>query len=263
MGFLTDFSIPEIFQFIEKGRKSGLLAFNALPTPQSTLRPVHYIWANQGYVVAAANRLDHQGLITLIKQHHCQQTLGNLQEDSFCELRPVSLTRAFDKLVRWCCPPHEPLGKSLKHQGILEDYQLKELFNMQVSQQVCSAFQLKEGLFQFNQNASIPMREMTGLSVPATEAMLIGLRVLGSWNNLIEQLPDPNQGLIGIMTNQPLYSLDDLEFQVWKCANQTTSLQEIAQKLNLPVNQVLQVAFRLAAAGLVAIRKKTQGQLLH
>jgi hypothetical protein len=263
MGFLTDFSIPEIFQFIEKGRKSGLLAFSALPTAQSTLQAAHYIWTNQGYVVAAANRLDHQGLIDLIKQHHCQPTLGNFQEVSLYEPHSVPLTRAFDKLVRWCCPLHLPLGNSLKHQGILQDSQLKELFNIQVSQQVCSAFQLKEGLFQFNQNTSLPTREMTGLSVPATEAMLIGLRVLDSWNTLIEQLPDPNEGLIGIMTSHPLYSLDELEFKVWKCANQTTSLKEIAQKLNLPINQVLQVAFRLAAAGLVAIRQKTQRQLLR
>ncbi|GAB4183759.1 MAG: hypothetical protein Fur006_20830 [Coleofasciculaceae cyanobacterium] len=51
-GSLTDFSLPEIFQFIDKGHKSGLLTLRTVPESQSPMS-VHYIWANQGRIVFA------------------------------------------------------------------------------------------------------------------------------------------------------------------------------------------------------------------
>jgi hypothetical protein len=66
---LTDFSLPEFLQFIEKGHKTGLLKLRPLPELQETLPRVYYIWVNQGHIVAAANRLDQQGLVKLIEQH--------------------------------------------------------------------------------------------------------------------------------------------------------------------------------------------------
>jgi hypothetical protein len=59
------------------------------------------------------------------------------------------------------------LGLCLKNQGVLQDEQLKHLFQVQVLQQVCALFQLKDGQFKLDQNVPIPMREMTGLSVPS------------------------------------------------------------------------------------------------
>lgn len=147
-GLLSDFSLPEIFQFIDKGRKSGLLRLRALPESQATPPLVHYIWAYQGRIVAVANRLDQQGLVKLIEQ--CQMVSE----------------RVFNKMVHWCCPLDEPLGLYLKNQGVLQAEQLKQLFQVQVLQSVCALFQLKEGIFKFDQNLPIPTREMTGLSVP-------------------------------------------------------------------------------------------------
>lgn len=148
-GLLSDFSLPEIFQFIEKGRKSGLLRLRALSESQTTPPLVHYIWAYQGRIVAVANCSDQQGLVKLIEQ--CQMVSE----------------RVFNKMVHWCCPIDEPLGLYLKNQGVLQAEQLKQLFQVQVLQPVCALFQLKEGIFKFDQNLPIPTREMTGLSVPA------------------------------------------------------------------------------------------------
>jgi hypothetical protein len=96
--FLADLYIPEIFQFIEKGQKTGLLSFSTLPVPQTVPKSVHYIWVSQGHVVAAANQLNNECLVSLIEQQGWKQWMSK---------------RAFDKLVNWCCPLDEPLGKSL------------------------------------------------------------------------------------------------------------------------------------------------------
>jgi hypothetical protein len=147
-GSLTDFSLAEILQFIEKGRKTGLLTLSDLPASDA-LQPNYYIWVEQGRLVAAANCLDHQGLVRLIEQ---RQWISD---------------RVFDKLVHWCCPLSEPLGLYLRNQGVLRTEHLKQLFNIQVLQQVSGLLHLKEGQLQFDQNVRTPTREMTGLSISA------------------------------------------------------------------------------------------------
>ena len=231
IGSLRDFSLPEIFQLLEKGRKTGLLTLRAVPTSE-TSQPVHYIWVYQGSIVAAANRSDHQGLVSLIDQ--CQWVSD----------------RVFDKLVHWCCPLDQPLGKYLKNQGVIQAEQLKRIFQVQVLQQVCALFKLKDAQFRFDPNVVIPTREMTGLSVPATEATLVGLRVLRSWEALQDMLPNPNSGLVSIVDGQPLYRLNAQEWQVWEYANGTVSLKAIAAPLMLSVEKVQQIAYRLIATGL-------------
>lgn len=147
-GSLKDMSLSEIFEFIETGHKSGLLKLcNFSKCPAMPL--FFYIWVYQGNIVAAANRLDQQGLVSLIAQH---QGVRN---------------RVVAELAQ-SCPCDQPLGLWLKNRFVLEKKQLKRLFQIQVLQKVCALFELEEGKFEFDQNISIPMREMTGLSVPIT-----------------------------------------------------------------------------------------------
>jgi hypothetical protein len=146
---LYDFSFPEILQFIEKGRKTGLLTIHTEPVSQASQSSIHYIWVYQGRIVAVAKRLDGQGLVKLIEQ------------------RKWVSKRVLNKLIHWCCPHNEPLGQSLNNQGILRIEQLKELFYFQVLQPVLNLFKLKDGVFKFDPNAPLPMREMTGLSISA------------------------------------------------------------------------------------------------
>ncbi len=115
---------------------------------------------------------------------------------------------------------------------------------------MCALFKLKDAEFKFDPNVVIPTREMTGLSVSATEATLVGLRVLPCWKALEDKLPNPNGGLVNIVDGQPLYQLNAQEWQVWEYANGTVSLKAIAQPLMLPVETVQQIAYRLIATGL-------------
>lgn len=147
-GSLTDLSLPEILLFAEKGKKTGLVTLFSEPVDQSKSLPIYYIWMYQGRLVAASHHLDERGLVKLIHQ------------------RQWVSPRVVDKLAQ-LCPMDKPLGLHLKNQGILRNFQLKELFIAQVLQPVYALCQLQKGQFEFDQNLPLPMREMTGLSVSA------------------------------------------------------------------------------------------------
>jgi hypothetical protein len=151
---LSDFSLPEILQFIEQGRKTGLLTVRTVSKSSDSKSSVHYIWVDQGCIVAAANRLDEQGLVRLIEQ------------------RQWVSDRVIYKLAQ-LCPTDKPLGKYLFDQGVLRAEQLKQLFLSQIRQQVCTLFNLQDGEFQFEQNVSLPRLELTGLSVSAGIPILL------------------------------------------------------------------------------------------
>lgn len=148
IGSLEDFSLPEIFQFIEKGNKSGLLTFGVLPVSKATPQVVYYFWISQGYLVGAANRLDHRSLLRLLNQSQWVSP------------------RVVTKLAQ-LCPTHIPLGLHLRNQGVVQASQLKHLFLAQVLQPLSTLFKHNQGQFRFDQKVPFPLGEMTGLSVSA------------------------------------------------------------------------------------------------
>jgi hypothetical protein len=174
-GDLTDFSLKEIFQFIEKGHKTGLLTIHVLPKSQAMLPPVYYIWIYRGRLVAAANRLDQQCLISLIKESHW--------------VRKRVVTR-----VNQFCPLDKPLGLCLRNQGVLNAEQLKQLFHIQVLQPVLALCQVENGEFKFEQNVPMPPREMTGLSVP-TGVIVSLLDAMNYVQQIVDPLPSPSDVL--------------------------------------------------------------------
>jgi hypothetical protein len=146
-GSLTDLSLREIFQFLEQGHKTGLLTLCALPESQAP-PSVHYVWVSQGHIVAATHQLNHQGLVSLIAQY------------------PWVSDRVVTKLAQFR-PPDKPLGLYLRSQGALQLEQLEHLFQVQIVQELCAVFQLKDADFKFDPDAPLPLQEMTGLSVPS------------------------------------------------------------------------------------------------
>lgn len=153
-GLLSDFSLTEIFQFIEQGHKTGLLTLRSLPDSRSPSPSAHYIWVSKGGVVAAANQLNDRGLILLIEQY------------------PWVSDRVVDKLAQFC-PSHRPFGLYLKKQGVLQTEQLEHLFQIQLVQELCAVFQLEDARFQFDLNVPMPTREMTGLSLRVSLAKVM------------------------------------------------------------------------------------------
>ncbi|MDB9305922.1 MULTISPECIES: DUF4388 domain-containing protein [Cyanophyceae] len=231
-GNFTDFSLPELLHFLDHGKKTGLLAIE-LPSANSKIQH-YYIWLHQGRVIAAADRLDEKGLTLMIAQR------GWISE------RVISR-------VTQICPTfiNTPLGLSLKSQGLLEAEQLKQLFKTQVIRQISSLFQAEDGSFTFKPTTNLPIAEMTGLSMSATEVILMGLRSLRNWTALADKLPDATSGLSSLIAKQPQIQLNAQEWQLWEFVNGEISLHNIATHLRVSVETVQQIAFRLIVVGLV------------
>jgi len=228
-GYLSEFSLGEIFQLIENGEKTGILTIRGLF--QFHTSPKYYLWYNKGKIIAAANRLDGKGLVSVIEKR------GWLKN-------PVAnqLYQSYDRSV--------PLGQYLKSKQVINSKQLRILFITQVMQQVCNLFKIDEGFFHFDPIIQPPPAEMTGLRKPATDLTLVGLRLLKNWTPLEDKLPDPTSGLMTLIDTQPPYPLEAEEWQVWEYARGKTSLKTIAQELQLPIKKVQQIVFRLIVVGL-------------
>jgi hypothetical protein len=230
-GRLAEFSLAEIFQLLEQGQKTGLLTIRAAHSPSQALQNF-YLWFSQGQIVAAANRLDYKGLATLIYQ---REWLG--------ERSKALLGEAFRS--------DRPLGLYLKCQGSLNAEQLKLLFYTQVMRQVCTIFKFPDGWFNFEMKTSLPLSEMTGLSAIPTEVTLEGLRALKDWSCLLSKLPDPSSAITTLAKGKPQFKINQLEWQVWEFANGTEPLTVIADRLQLPLEKIQQIAFRLMIVGLI------------
>jgi hypothetical protein len=230
-GRLSDFSLGEIFHLLERGQKTGLLTIRATHSPAEALQNF-YLWFNQGQIVTAANRLDYKGLATLIYQR------GWLGDHS-----KTLLGQAFKS--------NRALGLHLKHQELLSAEQLKLLFYTQVMRQVCNIFRFPEGWFNFETTPEMPLTEMTGLSAVPTNVTLEGLRALKDWGALSSKLPDPSSAITSLTTGKPQLKINPLEWQVWEFSNGTAPLTTIAEQLQLPLEKVQQIAFRLILVGLI------------
>ena len=231
-GYLSEFSLAEIFQLLEQGNKTGRLSIQEHSDHPSYKGKIFRIWFKQGHIVAAADRLDGQGLASIIQQR------GWVSGQVAARIAEV-------------CTISQPAGLCLKAQGLLEAEQLKLLFSQQVLQQVCKLFELQDGQFQFDPTALLPSAEMTGLTAPAKEVTLAGLRVLRDWSMLQDKLPEVASGLVSVANGKPQLRLNQLEWQVWEFANGNAPIQEIAKQLQLPIGKIQQVAFRLMIVGLV------------
>ncbi|KAB8334061.1 DUF4388 domain-containing protein [Scytonema tolypothrichoides VB-61278] len=229
----TDFSLAELFQLIDQGRKSGCLTVCTLPdlhTPGSKSH-YYYIWFRLGCVVAAANNLNGQGLTYNMTQRGWvnQQTIEQVWTQT-----PAAL----------------PLGLLLKTQGVLSTEQLNLLFASQLHQ-VRELFEIQKGVFKLDTKADLPLQEMTGLSLRTLEVALMAVRGLKNWKVLAEVLPDVSSGIKSKTNDKPQIHLNTLEWQVWEFADGSVSLSAIAHKLNQPIIIVQQAAFRLMLVGLV------------
>ena len=234
-GYLSEFSLAELFQFLEQGNKTGLLTISPWPRSQGEATHMicpHLIWFRQGRIVAASNHPDHQGLLLLIQQRGWLGDRAVFRLASFCEA-------------------DAPLGICFKSQGLLNAEQLKQLFYIQVMKQVCQLFTLKEAKFYFDANATLANGEMTGLNAPAMEVTLAGLRALKDWSALEDKLPAPDSAIISVARGKPTLRLKQVEWQVWEYTDGTVPLTTIAEQLQLPLHKVQTIVFRLIMVGLV------------
>ncbi|MBT9312148.1 DUF4388 domain-containing protein [Leptothoe kymatousa] len=230
-GYFSDLSLPELCQLLQDGKKTGLLSIQGLDHAAQVSEQYYFIWLHRGRIVAVTKRLDSRCLANLIiKRRYLNSTMTG---------------RLFRR-----CPPDEPLGRFLRAQGVLTTKQLEILFATQVMGQVCELFRLPDGYFAFDPSAPLPKSEMTGLSVVATEVILPGLRVLKNWSAFADQLPEAQSALVSLVRGQPHVRINQAEWAVWRLIDENITLGEIATRLDLAVEDVQRIAFRLIFVGL-------------
>lgn len=232
-GQLSEDSLPEVFQLIKQVFKTGLLLLQAEPKADGQGKD-HYLWFQEGHIIAVAHHLDNLGLLSMLKQRNW--------------LKPEAL-----KSVNEWSETEQPLGSYLKATGILTEEQLQVLFHAQTIQPVCALFKVQAGRFTFDTKTTLPRAEMTGFSLSAAEATLIGLRVLRDWKPLTQKLPHPTCGLNQITAGKPSLQLDAQEAHIWRVADGKTSIVAIAEQLQMPIEAIQQIAFRMKMAGLVTV----------
>lgn len=230
-GHFSEYSLPEVLYLLEAGHRTGYLRLQVEGNIDDFTPSDCFIWFRQGRIISAFSGEQKRSLAKLMHQRR----LIDLESSS------ALLRRS---------PVESPFGLFLKNRGLLTAEQLKLLFSIQVIGHIRILFTLEEAWFKFSDSSELPYSEMTGISVPATEVILPGLRALRNWTALESRLPKLDSGL-SQRSPQPTLQLKPAEQQVWALANGNTSLQAMAKDLQQPLSKVQQIAFCLIYSGLV------------
>ncbi|MFM2303185.1 MAG: hypothetical protein RLZZ135_592 [Cyanobacteriota bacterium] len=258
-GYLSEYSLAEIFNFVHKGNCTGLLSIS--PDRNSVLAPnhPHYLWFESGRIVAVTSGLDGKGLLRTISQRKLMSPAQlQLLELLMTQLpQPLGIylkSRGLFDIDLLGNAIHEipqPLGIYLKSYGLLDADQLRLLFNSQTVTTACKIAELHNGKFRFEHNKRPLNAEMTGISLTAQEIGLLGLRVLKDWSGLSAKLPDPAYAIQRQSSQQPNVKLDRKELQLWKLADGKTTLTKLAGKMKLSIESIQQISFRLISFNLI------------
>jgi Domain of unknown function (DUF4388) len=233
-GYLSEYSLAEIFHFVQDGNKTGVLSIEPDLGTSQFIKDTHYVSFQNGRIMSVENGsgLGNRGLLKMMEQRKWIST----EQFSLLETQVSLLT--------------QPLGTYLKSRSTVGTEQLSLLFNSQVIATACKLFEIHNGKFKFDPQAHLNYAEMTGLSLEAQEVALLGLRMLKNWSGLTAKLPMPEFALQRFATD-PKLRLDNQELQVWKLSLGTIPIAQIAKQLGLEIEKVQQIGFRLISIGLM------------
>ncbi len=232
-GYLSEYSLAEVFQQIQKDALTGMLKIETEEDSVKIPHGSHYLWFKSGRLVAMARNLERTSLLLMLEQRRW--------------ITAVQIQKILTETQKL----EHSLGEHLKSEGILSAEQLQVIFHAQILQPVCSLFKIQTARFSFNPKTKLAKAEMTGLSVSANEASLLGLRVLRDWLQLTDKLPQPEYSLIKTSESLPIYKLDMQELQIWELANGKKSIADMAKKLDMELDSAQKIAFRLKMVGLL------------
>ena len=234
-GLTSEFSLPELFKFLQESQQSGRLSLKPVEGSSPVKKAegkAYFFWFEKGNLLAASNRLDGLGLLSILQE------------------RSLIQSATLPRLLRQC-PPKVALGKFLKDRAVLTGKQLPSLFASQVLRHTCVLLKATDVRFAFSASYPIPYLEMTGVRIRATDITLPSLRILKDWGALTEKLPGLESGLKPVGGDLPAYRLHSQEKDVLRLAQEGMSLSKISKVLKLPTLDIRKTAFRLIYVGLV------------
>lgn len=234
-GYLSEYSLAEIFHFVQEGNKTGLLWLAPERGLNRSLSDAYYIAFQGGRVMSVSSSSDteQRGMLKMMEQRRWLTPEQVAGLETQLSLLP------------------QPLGTYLKSRNTLNTEQLNLLFNAQVIAIACKLFEVHHGEFKFDPQGHLNYAEMTGISLTAQEVALLGLRMLRDWSGLSAKLPAPEDALQRFSTQLGALRLDSQELKVWQLALGEMPISKIAENLGLSVEKVQQIGFRLSSIGLV------------
>ncbi|AFY93648.1 DUF4388 domain-containing protein [Chamaesiphon minutus] len=128
-GYLSEYSLAEIFHFVQEGNKSGLLSIEPERGAIRSLSDTYYLSFQGGRIMSVANSTgaEHQGLLKMMEQRRW------LTREKAAELETQM------PLLR------QPLGTYLKSVNVINTEQLTLIFNSRVADfQNCRKTRIRE-----------------------------------------------------------------------------------------------------------------------
>lgn len=234
---LQDFSLPEAFKLISEGKKSGLLSLRIFDESLSAFKK-HYISVKDGVITGFFENFDGRDLITWLT--------SNPDLLSFEQRRQVMR-------INYNLQEYTSLGDYLVAKQILDASQLQAVFKTQVAQPICRLLQNTNGLFTFNDNADVPVTELTGLHITIPELIISGLHQLADWSIFTDKLPEPQAALLQVSPVSTEYRkiLHPIEKQLIDTANGCLSFMQLARQWGYEMKQLQRAAFCLVVTGLL------------
>ena len=240
-GFIDTFSLLELFQIIESGKKSGKLSFTPIfkkDSPQIEGAKLFKLWFNQGNFVSLVILMSPESLITNIQDN------GWIDSETLAE-------------VQNSCPQDEPFGTCLQQQKLSSESQINSLFEIQLDT-VRQLFKVDRAWFKFeeidrgdriSEARDFPWKEMTGKQKRPAELSIEAMRDISNWQRFEEDLPTAISGLRKL--NGDRMQLTSLEEKVWNYADGTVALKTIAHEASASLEEIQRIALSMILAGIV------------
>ncbi len=230
-GNVGQFTLPEIFQLIANGRKTGTLGIQKDDD-------IVMIYFEKGQIIYGYGPRKTYHLGQLLKER------GRITAEQLNDAVATQSKKSSSKR----------LGQILMEKRYIDRADLEKVVRSQVEELIYSLLAWESGTFKFYENQHPTQEEIT-VNISVENAILEGYRRIDEINRARGALPDFEQVLTIAPT--PIERKTDLSFQAdeWNLlalVNGQRTINEIVEISNLPRMETIQKLAALKLAGLVA-----------
>lgn len=234
IGDLHSFALPDLLRTLGKSCQSGQLSVWSKDG-------VYRIWLTQGAVsTAIAPQLE-----SALKEL-CADIINSSYQELLKSLRPSTLSLS------------EPLGDWMSQKNWLTDDERSLIFQMQLSTGLYPLFELASGQFYFvADKVPLPYWEMTGLDIPAVEAISQGLEIVNGKSSLSLDLPSLDLKFLTLASKATGLRLSLLDRRLLQWFRQPNTIQSLCQVLNVEPIELQKSCNRLLKLQLIVVSQES------
>jgi Domain of unknown function (DUF4388) len=230
IGDLHSFALPDLLRTLGKSRQSGQLSVWSKDG-------VYRIWLTQGAVSTAIAPQPESVLKVL-----CMNVINPSHKEILKSLRPSILSLS------------EPLGDWMSQKHWLTEDERSLIFQTQLSTGLYPLFELASGQFYFvADKVPLPYWEMTGVDIPAAEAISQGLDFINSKIVHPIDLPSLELKFLTLASKTTGLRLSLLDRRLLQWFKQPNTIQSLCQVLNVEPIELQKACKRLLQLQLIAV----------